>query len=217
MANTSGNDAPDLTSADDGSAEAPTPITDGRTLRRRRNRDAVIKALVVLIKEGDLSPTIDKIAERAEVSPRSIFRYFTDLSDLARTSIETEMVAAMPLGIIPDRGEGDLDHRIDALIAARERLFRSVHLLFVVAYRRSDDVPDVARGLETASTMLLEQLKYQFREELNQLDPDDAEALASLLSAALSLEAWDHQRRRLGQSEEEVIHGWRVLLHRTLT
>ncbi len=200
-----------------GPSSEPTDITDGRVLRRRRNREAVIQALVGLIREGDLGPTIEKIADRAEVSPRSIFRYFSDLDDLARTAIETEMIAAMPLAVIPDRGEGELDHRIDQLIAARERLFRSVHPLFCVAIRRVDDIPDVARGLETASSMLLEQVKRQFERELHRLEPDERISLAVALSSAMSLEAWDHQLRRLGQTEDEILHGWRLLLTRSLS
>ena len=88
---------------------------DGRSLRRKRNRDAVISALIDLIQEGNLTPTVAKIADRAAVSHRSVFRYFDDLNDLARTAIETEFRKTWPLSVITNVGEGPLDERIDAL------------------------------------------------------------------------------------------------------
>ena len=47
---------------------------DGRRLRRERNRDAVIEALLDLFGEGNLQPSTDEIAVRSGVSARSLFR-----------------------------------------------------------------------------------------------------------------------------------------------
>ncbi len=69
---------------------------DGRTMRRTRNRSAVITALLDMIREGDLHPGAAEIAERAGVSHRSIFRYFDDLDDLVRTAIDQAFVDAAP-------------------------------------------------------------------------------------------------------------------------
>ena len=52
--------------------------TDGRRLRRALNREAVVDALLSLYDEGNLRPGTDRIAERAGISPRSLFRYFDD-------------------------------------------------------------------------------------------------------------------------------------------
>ena len=53
---------------------------DGRRARRDRNRVAVVDSLLALYAEGDLNPSTDAIALRAGLSPRSLFRYFDDLS-----------------------------------------------------------------------------------------------------------------------------------------
>ena len=47
---------------------------DGRRVRRDRNRDAVVDALLTLYGEGNLEPGSAEIAERAGLSPRSLFR-----------------------------------------------------------------------------------------------------------------------------------------------
>jgi hypothetical protein len=52
------------------------PITtkiDGRTERRDRNRTAVLDALLDLVEEGNLAPTVPEISERCGISHRSVF------------------------------------------------------------------------------------------------------------------------------------------------
>ena len=71
--------------------ESGAPSEDGRRLRRARNRAAVIDSLLELIRMGETDPTVSKIAERAGVSHRSVFRYFDDMDDLARTAIDQEL------------------------------------------------------------------------------------------------------------------------------
>src|SRR5438128_1011303 len=69
---------------------------DGRRLRREQNREAVLDALVELFAEGLYQPSANDIAERAGISPRSLFRYFDDIDDLNRATIERQLAAARP-------------------------------------------------------------------------------------------------------------------------
>ena len=46
-------------------------VVDGRHLRRQRNRDAVVAALLELYGEGNLDPTTDEVAQRSGLSARS--------------------------------------------------------------------------------------------------------------------------------------------------
>ncbi len=57
---------------------------DGRVERRERNRAAVVDAMVSLLDEGVLDVTLERAAERAGVSVRSVFRYFDGVDDLRR-------------------------------------------------------------------------------------------------------------------------------------
>lgn len=207
---------------------APTPLsqipeprridddTDGRTLRRRRNRDAVIASLISLIEEGDLDPTVAKIADRAGVSHRSIFRYFEDLDDLARTAIETAVREAMPLAVIPSVGEGDLDHRIEVMVTLRMRLLQRTSRLLRVAHRKSTTLPEIDRGLASAAELTHDQLSRHFAPELAAAGPEAGETLGYALSSLLGFEAYDHQSRLLGRLDHEIQDSWRLVLHRLL-
>jgi len=51
---------------------------DGRTARSDRTHNAVVAAFLRLLDEGNLRPTTEQIAERAAVSPRSVYQHFPE-------------------------------------------------------------------------------------------------------------------------------------------
>jgi AcrR family transcriptional regulator len=61
---------------------APAPRTDGRTERSRRTREAVVDAMLALQEEGDLSPSGQRVAERAGVAVRTVYLHFADMEAL---------------------------------------------------------------------------------------------------------------------------------------
>src|SRR4051794_15362530 len=101
-------------------------VVDGRRLRREVNRDAVLDALAELFHEGVYQPSSNEIAERAGISPRSLFRYFEDVDDLNRAAIERQLEAARPLldvGVAPDAPTAE---KIERLVEARALLFETI-------------------------------------------------------------------------------------------
>ena len=202
----------------DQDAAPATPIDegDGRSLRRTRNRDAVITALIELIEEGDLTPTVAKIADRAAVSHRSVFRYFDDLNDLARTAIETEFRKTWPLSVISNVGEGPLAERVDALVASAIRTHQRTHLLGIVARSRSIDIEEVDRVLTAIYELRLDQIRRHFRPELEPMDETRAEAIAVAVTATVGLDSYDVQFRMIGRSIDEIAEMWRTTIHALL-
>lgn len=99
---------------------------DGRRLRRHQNREAVLDALVALFEEGSYHPTTDEIAERAGISPRSLFRYFVDADDLAQAVIDREIVASQPLLELDIDPDLPIGQRVQRLVESRARLFESI-------------------------------------------------------------------------------------------
>src|SRR3954452_7994657 len=107
-------------------ATASAADLDGRRLRRERNRDAVLDALVDLYGEGNFEPSADDIAQRAGISPRSLFRYFDDVDDLNRAAIQRQLDRARPLldpGVGPDAPTAT---KIARLVEARVRLHETI-------------------------------------------------------------------------------------------
>jgi len=104
-------------------AAAATP-PDGRRERSARSRDAVVDALLSLYDEGHLRPGVALIAERAGVSQSSVFRHFQDLDGLVRVAIDHQWDRLRHL-FEPPASDGDLDDRIERLVAHRLALYEA--------------------------------------------------------------------------------------------
>lgn len=103
-----------------------TEMSDGRSARRERNRNAVLDALVELTTEGADDPSIDDIADRAGVSYRSVYRYFKDRSEMMDEATDRAMAWLQPLLLNasgPVSGGDPLDHRIDSIVDARVEVY----------------------------------------------------------------------------------------------
>ena len=198
---------PALTPVDDAGAR------DGRSLRRERNREAVIEALLDIIRMGDMEPSAAAIADRAGVSHRSVFRYFVDLDDLVRTAVDHEYRSVYTLAVIADLGQGSLDRRIDALIESRLRVYAATYQVSEMARMRSSTIPAIDEGLRIIADVRRKQIRDQFAPELEaRADDPTAEFLVDAAMVLTSFEAYSHHRRILGHSLERVRHVWSTAL-----
>lgn len=174
---------------------------DGRRLRREQNREAVLDALVALFREGVYEPSSNEVAERAGLSPRSLFRYFDDVDDLHRSAAERHLQRARPL-LEVDAVPGDPTARkIERLVQARSRLFEEIapaaRAMRVCAYRH----PDLATELRTNRAFLRRQLRDLFAPELG----GGGEALLPALDALCAFEAYELMRFDHGLSRPKTV------------
>ena len=197
---TPGHDAPDAVwPADPGALDAPSGDTgapretDGRRLRRALNREAVVDALLDLYTEGNLRPSTDEIAERAGISPRSLFRYFEDADDLAGEAVTRQLGRAMPflpIGAGPDDPFGT---RVEALVDQRLRLFSTVG----------------QAGLAEGRRFLRGQVRSLFAAELSAMPEADAEAA---LAAADILSGFESYQLLTGDQDLDLTAARSVLV-----
>jgi AcrR family transcriptional regulator len=181
---------------DRGGAPADAGI-DGRTARRDRNRTAVVDALLELYRDGNLRPSSLEIAERAGLSPRSLFRYFEDVDDLTRAAIDVLERRAWPL-LPVDAEPGDaLDGRIAALAAQRTRLFETVAPAATVSRLQAPFQPLLAAELKRTRAFLRQQVRDLFADELAAMPSVRASSVLSALDVLCTFEA--HQLLRVDQ------------------
>lgn len=186
--------------------------TDGRIALRLRNRQRVIDALVALVDEGDLSPSMEAIVERSGVSERSIFRYFTDLADLSVSAIRTVVERAEPLHVIPDIGTGTLEHRIDEVIAARLRVSEVTHSFGTLARRKLALTPEIQQALTNVIGFLQQQFAEHFAPEFAAMSDDEVEIVSDVLVMMFSYEGLDVLWHQLGNDHEAVAERWRTTM-----
>lgn len=190
-------------------------ITDGRVAIRLRNREKIIGALIELVVEGKPG-TIDEIVERSGVARRSIFRHFTDLSDLWLAAMRAVITRSAPLSILRDPGVGPLDHRIESFIDARLRTLALMYPFRSGVSARLAELDAVRAGLRATSEMLRIQIAGHFADELGAMRPADAEGVVDAVYVVTSYESYDISVAQIGRSVETVRASWLNALTRLL-
>jgi AcrR family transcriptional regulator len=168
---------------------APSP-TDGRRLRRDRNREAVVAALLQLYREGITNPSADEIASRAGISARSLFRYFDDVDALVRTAIARQQEHLAPLYALDLGPDTPLGARVGGFVTARVRLLEAMGAVGLVARRLAPGQPRIAAELRRIRATLRAQLAEVFAPELAHRPATDAATTLAALDVVTSWEAY---------------------------
>jgi AcrR family transcriptional regulator len=201
-------------------ADAPTettaPLTDGRNLRRDRNRDAVVTALLGLYREGNLGPNADEIAERAGISVRSLFRYFDDVDTLVRAAIARQQEHLAPLYALDASVDRPLAERVDRFVAGRVRLLEGMGEVGRVARALAARQPLILAELARIRGALRRQLTDLFAAELDQLPPAERATTAAAADVVASWESFDLMRNDQGLSRDDAAAAMGAALRRLL-
>jgi AcrR family transcriptional regulator len=175
----------------------PDPAVDRRRLRTERGREQVVTALLSFFDEGESQPGAARIAARAGVSERSVFRYFDDLDALATEAVERQIARTRGLFAPPADG-GPRDRRIRALVDQRLRLHEGVATVSAAGRRIEPRAPSVARAFAARRRLLRDQVETQFALELGARRGRVRTELLDALDAAASFEQVDQLRRVAG-------------------
>jgi AcrR family transcriptional regulator len=197
------------------------PPADGRRLRRDRNREAVVRALLSLYNEGNLSPATEEIATRSGVSARSLFRYFDDVDDLCEAAIEQQQHDVrhlLPLDVTPDRPFAE---RVQAIVRQRGELFETIESVATVSRLRAPFQLVVADRLTQGRAFLRQQLAALFATELAAMPDDVAAMRLATADVATSFEAWrllrDDQRLTRPKAAAAMTDALTLLFHTATT
>lgn len=141
---------------------------DGRHARSERSRQAMVDALLDLLRTGTLRPSSAQIAERAGVTQRTLFNQFGDMDSLisAVAARQTERV----LSLLPSAGEGTLEERVDRYCDGLALLLdETMHVRWAVVTSSTPMAP-AASAVGTARQFMRHRLADAFAPELAPLD-----------------------------------------------
>ena len=184
-------------------ATAPDTV-DGRRVRRDRNRDAVVDALLTLYGEGNLEPGSAEIAERAGLSPRSLFRYFDDVDDLCGAAIARQAERIRPLTETTVGPTDPLDFRIGSFVGQRLTMFDAMGHVGAVARLRAPFLPLVAAELTRIRGFLRDQVRELFAGELAALPAERARSALGAIDVLTSYESYQLLRNDQALSRAEA-------------
>jgi AcrR family transcriptional regulator len=186
-------------------------IIDGRNLRSRRTRQALIDALISLIEEGDLRPTAPRIAERAGVSLRSIYHHFDDLELFFAETAQRQIERTAPLKQPLPTG-GSLAIRLNALLRQKIRIWEAVTPIRNAASLQEPFSPQLRAVRAEIHRRTRDELATIFANELDARPAEDALQLLDALDAAVNWMSWRIMRTDVGLPVEAA----EAVLRRTL-
>ncbi|WP_027007679.1 TetR/AcrR family transcriptional regulator [Conexibacter woesei] len=177
-----------------------TPL-DGRVARSRRTRAAIVEALVSLLEEGNPQPTVEEIAARASVAPRTVFQHYADREALfAAVSEHREAQLRTLMGQIDPAAP--LAVRIDEIVAQRARVFEWIAAVRRGALLMEPFSASVHAALEGFRAEKRAELERVFAPEIGaRPEGPDRAALVAALGVAGSWSTWDALR---GQQELDI-------------
>ncbi len=176
---------------------------DGRRQRSVDSRTRIVQALLDLVGEGEISPSAEQVAHRAQVGLRSVFRHFKDMDSLYSEMsqvIEAEIVKTF---YRPHVG-GTVAERLADLVSRRAGLFERIG-----PYRRaSTTLAHRSSFLASKQKRMTAGLRKILEDALTpQILADGAKVEA--LDLLLSFDSWNRLRRdqNLSPSEAEAVIG----------
>jgi AcrR family transcriptional regulator len=190
---------------------------DGRIARGARARAAIVDALLGLIEAGELRPSAARIAERAGVSLRSVFQHFRDVESLFAAMADRQRERLAPLlDRVP--GDGPLERRLQAFVAARARLLESIAPVRRAALLTEPFSRELSKRLSAFRRQKAEEVRRVFATELARRPPAARRRLLAALVAVSSWSTWqalrDHQGLSPAQARRVVHHMLGTLLAR---
>jgi AcrR family transcriptional regulator len=177
-----------------------TPL-DGRVARSHRTRGAIVDALIALLEEGNVQPTVEEVAARAGVAPRTVFQHYADREALFAAVSERRQAQ---LGVL--MGEIDVDaplpERIAALADQRARVYEWVAPVRRAALLMEPFSAQVRTALEGFRAVKRAEVRRVFAAELAAVPGGERAPLEAALCAATSYSAWEALRTHQGLDVE---------------
>lgn len=189
-------------------ADAPRALSeptqaDGRRQRSVDSRTRIVQALLDLVGEGEISPSAEQVAHRAQVGLRSVFRHFKDMDSLYSEMSQVIEAEIFKTFYRPHVGV-TVAERLTDLISRRAGLFERIgpfrrasttlaHRSSFLASEQRRMTAGLRKILEDALTpeMVADQVKVE------------------ALDLLLSFDSWNRLRRdqNLSPSEAEAVIG----------
>jgi len=163
--------------------------TDGRRQRSEASRERIVKAMLALVAEGDVSPGAENVAARAGVGLRTVFRHFENMESLYQQISAAVTAELVPMAKEPYRST-DWPGQLTELIERRAEIFERV-----MPYK-------IAGEVHRHQSAFLDRQAAEFVREqrtgLIQLLPAEIQGDAALLEGLdllLSFESWRRLRK----------------------
>jgi len=165
---------------------------DGRRRRSQDSRARIVAAMLDLVHGGEMSPSAEQVAERAEVGLRTVFRHFKDMDSLYGEMSKVIEAEVLKIVLQPLAGK-TWRERLAELVVRRSQAFEKI-----APYKRASNASRHRSSfLEAGHTRLVNGLRLILKSELPPEVASDRLTLEAL-DLMMSYEAWSRLRSEQG-------------------
>ena len=190
-------------------------LSDGRTQRGERTRQALIKAYLDLLRETPKPPTAPLIARRAGCSIRTVFNNFSDLLTLSLAAADYAFEQALVQAGVPN-ADADLHIRLKSQVESRAALCERWLPLWRALVRYQSESKKLANRIKRIRAAMVERLELVYRPELSTLPDAERTQLLVALDILTDFESWGRLREGHGLSIEAARKVWMSAVERML-
>lgn len=158
--------------------------SDGRRERSRSSRARIIEAMLDLVARGEVAPSAARVADRAGVGLRTVFRHFDDMESLHREMSERIEAQVLPITTRPFHGTSWRDRLVE-LAARRADFFEAI-----LPYRISANLRRHQSAFLMADYVRLMRIERQVVEELLPPALLADRTTMEAIHVALSFQSW---------------------------
>lgn len=159
---------------------------DGRRARADANRRRIAEAMIELVREGEVTPSADQVAERAGVGRRTVFRLFDDMEGVYR-EIHTLMSSRLAPMFFEPLASTTWREKLDEIVERRAKMFEVMLPVKSVADLRRPASPFLQEGHERLTQMQRKTVRAVLPERI-------AAQKLDALDLVLSFESWRRLR-----------------------
>jgi AcrR family transcriptional regulator len=177
----------------------PDQKPDGRIQRSERSRQLIIDSMLELMQEGNLVPTAQQVAERAEVGIRTVFRHFNDMESLFKTMDQATRESYSNLFIGGDR-HGTLEQRILHVTERHASAFEAIRPIILSTQAQMWRFEILQKNYARSQKALRNDTRDWLPEILKL-----PQISQQLVEAVVSFEFWDRLRTHQGLNKKKTI------------
>lgn len=176
----------------------------GRDNQKRRTRRALVETAGRLIAAGG-RPSVAEVAEAAEISTRTAYRYFPSVEQLMVEAALEATRQNMELSIEAGRPDEPVSERVERLVDALAQMTVANEDLLRQVIKFTVDRDPIEPGVPPRPARRLEYVERALTPLQSRLDPADLDRLTFALTVVMGIESVLVLRDICGLDSEEIL------------
>ncbi|MBU1271123.1 MAG: TetR/AcrR family transcriptional regulator [Alphaproteobacteria bacterium] len=174
--------------------ERPSSL-DGRRERSTRSRHAIARAMLDLMRETQSIPTVDAVADRANVSRRSVFRHFPETNSLIIAAVDMQRTDVSARFAPRDLSTLGLPERVRAVSQRLGRMNEYITPARSLVDQFRKDHPVIDDMLKEDERTYTHHLGLIFRDGLEHHSAEDRDLVLQAMVSAAGWATWRGLRK----------------------